>query len=80
MAPFQLEIQLTAAVFLRQPITPDQRGITFTYCVNRSIWRKWQIVFVLNQNALFKHQPPDFIINAYRRFSHCPYPYQLSYG
>jgi hypothetical protein len=27
MAPLQLEIQLTTAEFIRQPVTPDQGGI-----------------------------------------------------
>jgi len=54
MAPLQLEIQLTTAEFLRQPVTPDQRGISLSNRENRSAWRKWQIVFVLNQYPFFQ--------------------------
>jgi hypothetical protein len=54
VAPFQLEVKLAAAVFLRQPIAPDQRGIPLTYSKQRGLSGDGQIFFVLKKNSLFQ--------------------------
>jgi hypothetical protein len=47
MAPLQLEIQLTTAEFLRQSITPDQRGIPLPDGKEGSIRGNGQEILVL---------------------------------
>jgi hypothetical protein len=47
MAPLQLEIKLTAAVFLRQPVAPDQRRIPLPDGKERRFRSDRQILFVL---------------------------------
>ena len=54
MAPLQLEIQLTTAEFLRQSITPDQRGIPLPNGKERGIGGNGEKIFVLNQNPFFQ--------------------------
>ena len=54
MAPLQLEIQLTTADFLRQPITPDQGGVPLPNGKERGIWGNGQEILVLKQNSSFQ--------------------------
>jgi hypothetical protein len=46
MAPLQFEIQLPAAYLLRQPITPDQRGIPLPNGKERGIRGNGKEIFV----------------------------------
>jgi len=54
MAPLQLEIQLTATESLRQPVTPDQRGITFSNRKEWGIGGDRQEIFIFSENASFQ--------------------------
>ena len=64
MAPLQLEIQLTTANFLRQPVTPDQRGIPLPDAKERGIGGNGQVIPVLKQNSSFQRCPPDYILST----------------
>jgi hypothetical protein len=54
MAPFQLEIQFATAEFLRQSITPDQRGISLPDGKEWCLGGNRQEIPVLKQNPFFQ--------------------------
>jgi hypothetical protein len=47
MAAFQLEIELAAAVPLRQLIAPDQRGIPLAYGKQGGLFRDGKVFFIV---------------------------------
>lgn len=54
MAPLQLEIKLTAAEFLRQPVAPDQRSVPLPDGKERGIRGNGEEILVLKQNSFFQ--------------------------
>jgi len=54
MAPLQLEIQLATAVFLRQPVAPDQRSIPLPDGKEGGIRGNGEKIFILKQNSFFQ--------------------------